>query len=205
LFEVVSEFDIRFLNSPLSGFDFTHHVGRVCADMAARLDEFRHIDMSRVAVSFRQTRRRMSYGLFASLTPLRFAGGQTHSIRRGRKLSIQRVEIDGREMLYVLNFYLPRFLDLPFREKLTTIAHELLHIGPHFDGDLRRFSGRCYAHSHSHKQFDAQAEQLAQRWLAGGPEESLYAFLQLDFLRLHALHGRIYGRRIAAPKLLPAE
>jgi hypothetical protein len=173
--------------------------------MAAHLDEFRHIDISRVAVSFRQTRRRMSHGLYASLTPLRFLGGHTHCLRRGRKFSIQRVEVDGREMLYVLNFYLPRFLDLSFREKLTTIAHELLHISPHFNGDLRRFSGRCYAHSHSHRQFDAQAEQLAQRWLSRGPDESLYAFLQLDFLRLHALHGRIFGRRIAAPKLLPAE
>ncbi len=191
--------------NPLGGFDFTHHVGLVCADMAAQVDEFRHIDMSRVAVSFRQVRRRMSHGLYASLTPLRFAGGQTHSIRRGRKFAIQRVEIDGREMLYVLNFYLPRFLDLAFREKLTTIAHELLHIGPQFDGDLRRFSGRCYAHSHSHRQFDAQAEQLAQRWLALGPEQSLYEFLHLDFLHLQGLHGRIYGRRVAAPKLLPAE
>jgi hypothetical protein len=173
--------------------------------MAARIDELRHIDMSRVAVSFRQTRKRMPHGLYASLTPLRFAGGQTHCVRRGRKFSMQRVEIDGCEMLYVLNFYLPRFLDLGFREKLTTIAHELLHVGPQFDGDLRRFSGRCYAHSHSHRKFDAQAEQLAQRWLARGPEQSLYEFLHLDFLRLQALHGGIYGRRIAAPKLLPAE
>ena len=187
----------------LSGFDFTQHVARVCADMVARLDEFRHIDMSRVAVSFRQTRKRMSHGLYASLTPLRFAGGQTHCLRRGRKYAMQRVEVEGREMLYLLNFYLPRFLDLPFREKLTTIAHELLHIGPQFDGDLRHFAGRCYAHSHSHREFDAQAEQLGQRWLAAGPEQSLYAFLHMDFPRLHALHGRIYGRRIAAPKLLP--
>ena len=122
---------------PPRGFDFTHHLGCLCADMAANVDEFRHIDMSRVAVSFRQTRRRMSHGLYASLTPLRFAGGQKHSIRRGRKWTIQQVEVDGREMLYVLNFYLPRFLDLGFREKLTTIAHELLHISPQFDGDLR--------------------------------------------------------------------
>ncbi len=173
--------------------------------MAARIDEFRHIDMRRVAVSFRQTRKQMSRGLYASLTPLRFHGGQTHSVRRGRKFAIQRVELDGREMLYLLNFYLPRFLDLPFHEKLTTIAHELLHIGPQFDGDLRRFSGRCYAHSHSHRQFDMQAEQLAQRWLVLGPDTSLYDFLQLDFLRLKALHGGICGRRITAPKLIPGE
>ncbi len=173
--------------------------------MAAQLDEFHHIDMSRVAVSFRQTRKRMSCGLYASLTPLQLPAGQTHLIRRGRKWTIQRVKVDGREMLYVLNFYLPRFLDLCFREKLTTIAHELLHISPHFDGDLRRFSGRCYAHSHSHSQFDSQAEHLAQCWLTRKPDQSLYGFLHLDFLRLQALHGRIYGRRIASPKLLPTE
>jgi hypothetical protein len=173
--------------------------------MAARLDALRHINMSLVAVSFRQTRKRMQGGLYASLTPLRFAGGETHTVRRGRKFSIQRVEVDGREMLYLLNFYLPRFLDLAFHEKLTTITHELFHIGPRCDGDLRRFDGRCYAHSHSHADFDAQAEQLAQRWLAHRPEESLYAFLRLDFRQLQAMHGGIYGRRIAAPKLLPAE
>jgi hypothetical protein len=188
-----------------SGFNFTDHIGRVCADMAARVNQFRHIDISCVAVSFRQTRKRMSHGLYASMTPLRFAGGATHSIRRGRKWAIQRVMIDNREMLYLLNFYLPRFLNLSLQEKLTTVAHELLHIGPQFDGDLRRFAGRCYAHSHSHAEFDAQAEQLGRDWLALGPEPSLCAFLDLDFLRLQALYGGIYGRRIAAPKLLPVE
>ena len=108
-------------------------------------------------------------------------------------------------MLYLLNFYLPRFLELGFREKLTTIAHELLHIGPGFDGDLRRFSGRCYAHSHRQGRFDAHAERLAEQWLAAGPEEPLYAFLRMDFRQLQVLHGGIYGRRIAVPKLLPAE
>jgi hypothetical protein len=189
----------------VNGFDFTHHIARVCADMAARLDEFRHIDMSLVAVSFRQTRKRMRGGLYASLTPLRFAGGQLQSVRRGRSWKIQRVVLDGREMLYLLNFYLPRFLDLPFGEKLTTIAHELLHVGPRFDGDLRRFGGRCYAHTHSHAEFDAHAATLGQRWLAQGPEESLFSFLRLDFPKLQAQHGRIFGRRVAAPKLLPAE
>ena len=144
--------------------------------MAARLDEFRHIDMSLVAVSFRQTRKRMRGGLYASLTPLRFAGGQAQSVRRGRNWKIQRVVVDGREMLYLLNFYLPRFLDLPFAEKLTTIAHELLHVGPRFDGDLRRFGGRCYAHTHSHAEFDAHAARLAQRWLASGPDEDPLSF-----------------------------
>ncbi len=173
--------------------------------MAARLDEFRHIDMSLVAVSFRQTRKRMRGGLYASLTPLRFAGGQLQSVRRDRSWKIQRVVVDGREMLYLLNFYLPRFLDLPFAEKLTTIAHELLHVGPQFDGDLRRFGGRCYAHTHSHAEFDAHAARLGQCWLAQQPDQALYDFLHLDFHKLQSRHGHIFGRRIAAPKLLPVD
>ena len=63
-------------------------------------------------------------------------------------------------MLYILNFYLPRFLDLPFREKLTTMLHELWHIGPKFDGDVRRLGGRCFAHGSSQKQYDAHVEAL---------------------------------------------
>ncbi len=173
--------------------------------MAARLEEFRHIDMSLVAVSFRQTRKRMRGGLYASLTPLRFAAGHAQSVRCGRNWKIQRVVLDGREMLYLLNFYLPRFLDLPFAEKLTTIAHELLHVGPEFDGDLRRFAGRCFAHSRSHAEFDAHAAKLAERWLAAAPAEELYSFLRMDFFGLRRQYGRIYGRRIAAPKLIPAD
>jgi predicted metallopeptidase len=189
---------------PPSGFDFTLHVRRLCDDMVARLDPLGHIDMSRVAVSFSQTRRTGSQGMFASLTPLRFAGGQTHTFRRKRRWRIQPVcGPDGREMLYILNFYLPRFLDLPFREKLVTTLHELWHIGPNFDGDVRRLGGRCFAHGSSQKRYDAHIETLLDRWLSLGPPESLHAFLRLKFRDLAAQHGRVFGRRVRAPKLVP--
>ena len=142
----------------------------LCDDMVARLDQLRHVDMSRVAVSFSQTRRAGSQGMFASLTPLRFAGGRMHTFRRKRRWGIQRLyDPDGREMLYILTFYLPRFLDLPLREKLTTVLHELWHIGPKFDGDVRRLGGRCFAHGSSQKQYDAHVEALLDRWLSLGP------------------------------------
>jgi hypothetical protein len=189
-----------------TGFDFTFHMRRLCNDMVARLDPLRHVDMSRVAVSFSQTRRAGSEGMFASLTPLRFAGGRMHAFRRKRRWGIQRVYApDGREMLYVLNFYLPRFLDLPFREKLSTTLHELWHIGPDFDGDVRRLGGRCFAHGSSQKRYDAHIEALLDRWLAAGPPELLYAFLRLPFRELVARHGRVFGRRVPAPKLVPVD
>ena len=61
-------------------FDFTPHIRRVCDDMVARLPELAHIDMSRVAVAFCQARKPVPHGMFASLTPLRFAGGAATTV-----------------------------------------------------------------------------------------------------------------------------
>ena len=104
-------------------------------------------------------------------------------------------------------FLLAAVLDLPFAEKLTTIAHELLHVGERFDGDLRQlWRAVSYAHTHSHAAFDAprRASSPSVGWRRG-PDDDLYSFLLLDFLGLQARHGRIYGRKITAPKLIPAE
>ena len=191
---------------PQPGFDFTGHVRRLCEDMTTRLDKLRHIDMSRVAVGFAQTRRAGNQGMYATLSPMRFAGGRLHVIRRKRRWGMQRLySADGREMLYILTFYLPRFLDIPFREKLSTVVHELWHIGPKFDGDLRRLGGRCYAHGSSQKKYDAHVEALLDRWLSLGPPASLYDFLRLSFHELSSRHGRVWGRKIPNPKMVPLD
>ena len=193
-----SSLDVR------AGFDFTLHIGRVCEDMATRLAELRHVDLSRVAVSFCQTRKAVAHGMYASLTPLRFDGGATETVRRGRRWRFDRLaDGSGREMPYFLNFYLPRFVDLPFHTKLDTVVHELWHIGPRFDGDLRRFNGRCYAHGGSQRRYDAHVDRLAAKWLSLGPPPSLYEFLEHDFRGLVRRHGRIFGRRVRTPRLTP--
>jgi hypothetical protein len=186
------------------GFDFTKRMRLLCHDMACRVPQLSHIDFHRVAVSFCQTRKSVAHGMYASLTPMRFAGGATTTVRGGRNWGIQRLEDDrGREMLYILSFYLPRFLDLEFHEKLTTITHELWHISPRFNGDVRRFRGRCYAHSGSQKNFDAIAEQLAADWLLLKPPLDLYDFLHHGYRKLSELHGAVFGTKIPAPKLYP--
>jgi len=185
-------------------FDFTAHMRRLCQDMIGRLRELAHIDLDRVLVCFKQARKRVSHGLFASLTPMRFSGGSATTLRRGRRFTIQRlVDPAGREMLYVLGFYLPRFMDLDFREKLITIVHELWHISPAFDGDIRRHEGRCYAHTGSQKEYDAHADRLAQRWLSLNPPEQLWGFLTCGLEDLLARHGRIVGVKVPRPRLVP--
>jgi len=187
-----------------AGLDFTAHVRRLCEELVGRLDALRHIDVDRVAISFSQTRKSTGYGMYAALTPMRFVGGRIHTVRRGRRWGVQRLYApDGREYLYILNFYLPRFLDLNFPDKLATIVHELWHISPRFDGDLRRFGGRCFAHGSSQRHYEAQVAELVECWLALRPAAGVCAFLRASFRDLVARHGRVYGCRIPAPKLVP--
>ncbi|MEM9353189.1 MAG: hypothetical protein AAGA92_09255 [Planctomycetota bacterium] len=187
-----------------TGLDFTAEMRRLCFDVCGRLTEFSHIDMGRVAVSTSQTRRRASHGLYASLTPLRFEGGGREQTRRGRVYRVEPVlDAGGREYLYILTFYLPRFCDTSLEEKLVTVLHELWHIGPAFDGDLRRFEGRFYAHGPSQKAYDEQMRRFTQAWLALSPPEHLYEFLTQPFDGLVAEHGRVVGARVRTPRLVP--
>lgn len=197
--------DLNANSAGQAGFDFTFHVQRLCADLCRRLDELRHIDTDRVAIRYCQTRKAVSHGVQATLTPLRFEDGSLYTTRGGRPWTIQRIFGPGcREMLYLLSFYLPRFLNLPPIEKVATVAHELWHISPNFDGDLRRFSGRCYAHGQSEEAFHAEAGRLAQRWLDLAPPLDDFPFLNRDFRQLREHFGAVYGTRIATPKLVPA-
>jgi hypothetical protein len=187
------------------GFDFTAAMRLVCVDISRRLPEMSHVTMERVAIGVCQTRNAAMHGVFATLTPLRFAGGAVEKKHRGRTMRIQPlVDGAGREFLYLLNFYLPRFLNLPLEEKLSTIVHELWHIGPQFDGDLRRHEGRCYAHGSSQRKYDELMDRLTRKWLASDPPAHLYEFLEREFLELSAEHGGIRGERWPAPRMVPA-
>jgi energy-converting hydrogenase A subunit M len=184
-------------------FNFTTAMERLCEDVCHRLTEFVHIDMSRVAVAFAQTRRRMLHGMQAKLTPLRFTGGTLTTRRRNREWTLQRVFRGDREMLYILTFYLPRFLDQTFREKMITVLHELYHISPRFDGDIRRMSGRYHVHSHSQEAYDRLMDEFVDQYLSLNPPQDRLDFLKQSFSALSARHGRIIGQRVPIPRMIP--
>jgi hypothetical protein len=191
------------MESPRHGFDFTAAMRGLCVDISERLGEFGHIAVDRVAFNVCQTRRDVRHGMYASLTPLRFAGGAEQKTVRGVNWGIEQLsDPSGREFLYLLSFYLPRFQNLPLEEKLVTVFHELWHIAPEFNGDLRRHEGRCYAHGPSQRDYDARMAELAQKWLLLDPPHQLYDFLSLSFADLVSEHGRVSGSRWRAPRLV---
>ena len=171
--------------------------------MVDQLPELSHIDVDRMAFSFGQARKHSRHGLYASLTPMRFEGGATTTKRHNQLYTVQRLySRQGQELLYILTFYLPRFMDVDLNEKLVTILHELWHISPEFNGDLRRHPGRCYVHTHSQKDYDARMQMLANRWLRQTPPREVFDFLDLSFRQLHGRHGSVYGSRVPHPKMI---
>ena len=183
-------------------FDFTRAMRALCEDACSTLPEFSHVDMRRVAVTFAQAKKRVPHGLQAKLTPLRFEGGASVTTRRGVRFAAPKLHDGDRELLYVLTFYLPRFLDHPAAEKLTTVLHELQHISPAFDGDIRRFPGRCYAHTGSQANYDRQMAVLAERYLDAGPPPWAVRFLESRYDDLLARHGAVVGLKLPIPKLI---
>ena len=89
----------------MDGFDFTSQIRLVCTDIVARLPDLSHVDLSRVTIAFCQTRKRVSHGLYASLTPMRFKGGSLVTRRSGRWYTLQRVyDASGGEHGDILRF-----------------------------------------------------------------------------------------------------
>jgi len=162
--------------------------------------------MARVAIRVCQTRRNVSHGIYASLTPLRFEAGVRQRVVKGKQYSVTPLrDASGEEYLYLLSFYLPRFLNTPLEEKISTILHELWHIGPQFDGDYRRHTGRCHVHGSSKRDYDAQMDTLAQKWLGLDPPAHVYEFLESTFAELVEEHGTVIGKYWPAPALVPNE
>jgi hypothetical protein len=186
-------------------FEFTRHMRRLCRDIASRCASFHHIDMDRVLIGMTQARTGRATGLLAKVTPFRFRGGRQIRRRRGRLYQVQRYWLDGVETLYLISFCLPRFLNQSFDEKMVTVFHELYHIAPEFNGDLRRHGGRYCIHTRSKKGYDRDMAGLAREYFLSGADPALHAFLRLDFNQLRERYGQILGAVVPAPKLVPLE
>lgn len=183
-------------------FDFCAHVRRLADDVVRRCTQLVHVRTAQVLFAFTQARNGRQTGLQARVTPLRFAGGYAVRRHRGVRYQVQRWFIAGSELLYLMTFCLPRFLNQSFDDKFVTLFHELFHIGPKFDGDLRRHAGRCAMHTHSRRAYDERMAELARSYLASGPDPNLHAFFRLNFAQLCQRHGSVVGVCVPRPKIV---
>jgi hypothetical protein len=155
----------------------------LCRDVQLRVPALGHLAPERILFALSRSRAQGSHGTYARIVPLRFAdGGRELLRRRGRFRETWRLPLlhhDGQEIFYLVQVMVPRFFRLSHREKLATLFHELYHVSPSCNGDLRRFPGRNYAHGHSRKVFQQRVEHLLDSYLAAAPPPSLLSALDI--------------------------
>ncbi|MSR30522.1 MAG: hypothetical protein EXR99_03355 [Gemmataceae bacterium] len=184
-------------------FDFTRHMRDLIEDIAIEVGDFTHLDPSKLLVGITRARNPVRHGLQARVTPMRFQDGKRRTQKGRTAYEVQRFFVEGSEILYLVTFCLPRFLNQTLESKLVTIIHELFHISPEFNGDLRRHSGRCQWHSHSKKEYDLQMLGIAREYLGKTHRPARHDFLRLDYAQLVHKHGGVRGLSVPLPRLLP--
>lgn len=189
----------------MTTLNLTAELERLIADITARHEAFFHIDPARILVCVNSTRNGSPHGLYAKIHPLRFAAGiSVQTVRRGRfrlRCTMPAISHQGRDILYVIYFMIPRFIDRPLRDKLITIFHELYHISPLFDGDIRRFPGRNFAHGCSTEKYNRLMERFVDEYLRVEDSRGLTAFLEHGMSELRERHRAIVGRKMSMPKI----
>ena len=179
-----------------STYNLTQEIARACEQITANIVALSHIDAKRVQFGLSISKKRGKYGLQAACYPLRFEGGSLTKEEDGKLWEWPVLRVAGAEMLYYLNFYVPRFLNLNRDEKLETLVHELYHISPDFDGTLRRLGkGRHANHGPSMKYYRSLiAPLIVEARSLLDPKE--FPFLGLNHRKLEKRHGSVYGTRV---------
>jgi hypothetical protein len=189
----------------MTTLNLTLSLERLVADVAGKVEEFGHIDPLRVMLCVSSTRSGGVHGVYAKIHPLRFAGGaRSMEVKKGRRsalLTMPTVIHRQIEMLYVIYFLVPRFFNLPKRDKLVTVFHELYHISPLFDGDIRRFPGRNFAHGSSRKRYNVLMDELVEKYLSLPGCSEVTDFLDSDLESLRSRYLAIVGRKFPVPKV----
>jgi predicted metallopeptidase len=160
---------------------------------------FSHIDVSKVVVCLGSNKRNGRGAIYGKLVPLKFQNGSDVLNFRGRNYAIPDIVNNGLSQLYAVYFYLPKFFDLSAEEKLNVIFHELYHISPEFNGDIRRMGSVKKAHGSSRKRFDLKFEKEVKLFYEYILSTAYFDFLKMDSKSLHDNY-RVYARRMKIPK-----
>lgn len=148
--------------------------------------KFAHIDTTRLLVSAAFNRTETGGYSYGKVVPLRFENGQTEKLYKGRLFRMPNVTREDISQLYIVYFYAPHFFNLPAGEKLKVIFHELYHISPEFNGDIRRMGKKKFAHGHSVENFNSHFEEDVKRFHAYIADTQALDFLSFsvnDFLK----------------------
>lgn len=177
-------------------YNLTDDVGLLVHLLCKRVERLSHVQPGRILHGVSQARNRSKYGIFAQCHGLRFKHGRREfKTRDGYAWQWPVIRVGGMEILYYITYFLPRFLDQPPRERLHTLVHELYHINPDFNGDLRRFPGRNEYHGNRYADFDGVVDSILEE-CREHIDLDRFPFLAFGFDELVARYGGVVGNRL---------
>lgn len=183
--------------------NFNDRMAELIGEVLRHVPEFRHFDARRFRVSASFNRSRSRGGVLAYIVPLRYRDGLPVELRRhGSKMyhwAMMPHEHEGNQILYFMYFMLPRYLNLTLRQKIETVVHELYHVHPSFNGDLRRFRGRSRLHGDS-RAYDLKVRDLTDAFLGAQHDPTKYEFLRGTTDHLRRRYGEILAHHLAEPR-----
>jgi predicted metallopeptidase len=183
----------------LQKINITDILTEIIKEITTRSGSFSHIDTKKVTVCLGSNRNSSRGSIYGKLVPLKFKDGSDKLQFRGRYYTIPEIINDGIAQLYAVYFYLPKFFNLSAEEKLRVIFHELYHISPEFNGDIRRMGSVKKAHGSSKKRFDLKFEKEVKLFFEYISNTAYLDFLVMDSKSLHKNY-RVYARRMKIPK-----
>lgn len=172
-------------------------------DMIISTDEFRSFDLNRMLVCCASNRKDGRGATYGKLLPLRFKDGSEIIRHNGRYYTIPKLRVNDIEILYVIYFYIPKFFNLSAKDKVNVMFHELYHISPEFNGDIRRMGKVKSAHGHSKKSFEEKYIEYSDIFFDKIKDTPYYNFLNMNAGDIRKHFKKIKYRRMKGIKPVP--
>ncbi|HNX24413.1 MAG TPA: putative metallopeptidase [Spirochaetota bacterium] len=169
-------------------------------DMVELTEEFKCFDLNKILICCASNRKDFRGATYGKLLPLRFKDGSEIIKHNGRFYTIPKVKVNNMEILYIIYFYIPKFFNLSAKDKVNVMFHELFHINPEFNGDIRRMGKFKAAHGHSRKSFEEKYIEYADTFFEKIEDTPYYNFLKMNSEDIQKEFKKIKYRRMKSIK-----
>jgi len=185
---------------PVESINLTDILTLIIHDMVNSTEEFKSFDLNKILVCCASNRKDFRGATYGKLLPLRFKDGSDIIKHNGRFYTIPKVKLNEVEILYIIYLYIPKFFNLSAKDKVNVMFHELYHINPEFNGDIRRMGKFKSAHGHSRKSFEEKYIEYADNFFRNIKETPYFNFLQMNSEDIQNQFKKIKYRRMKSIK-----
>ena len=168
--------------------NLTEILSLITEEIIKSTDEFKGYDCNQILISAASNRAGSRGVTYGKLQPLKFENGNSLIKHKGRLYAMSKLIYNNHEIKYIIYYYFPKFFDLPAKEKINVMFHELYHISPDFNGDIRRMGKFKKAHGHSKKFFEDQYIYMADSFYQKFQSSIYNNFLEMtseDLLKVY--------------------